>query len=209
MERHICIHGHFYQPPRENAWLEFVELQDSAYPFHDWNERVTAECYAPNATSRILDNEQRIPPLVNNYAPTSFNFGPTLLPWLKAEAPKVYEAILEADRMSQKKFGGHGSAIAQAYNHMMLPLANRRDKVTQVKWGISDFPQRFGRHPEGMWHPETAVDTETLEVLAENGIAFTILAPMCALGSHTMKKAPWGSCTTAIRPTSITSNAGA
>jgi len=175
--RYVCVHGHFYQPPRENPSLEAIELQDSAYPYHDWNERITAECYGPNATSRILDNEQRILQLVNNYAQMSFNFGPSLISWLKAKCPKVYEAILEADRMSQLKFGGHGSAIAQGYNHMILPLANRRDKVTQVKWGISDFQQRFGRDPEGMWLPETAVDTESLEVLAENGITFTILAP--------------------------------
>jgi alpha-amylase/alpha-mannosidase (GH57 family) len=175
--RYVCVHGHFYQPPRENPSLEAIELQDSAYPYHDWNERITAECYGPNATSRILDNEQRILQLVNNYALMSFNFGPTLISWLKAKSPKVYEAILDADKLSQRKFGGHGSAIAQGYNHMILPLANRRDKVTQVKWGISDFRQRFGRHPEGMWLPETAVDTETLEVLAENGIAFIILAP--------------------------------
>jgi alpha-amylase/alpha-mannosidase (GH57 family) len=175
--RYVCVHGHFYQPPRENPSLEAIELQDSAYPYHDWNERITAECYGPNATSRILDNEQRILQLVNNYALMSFNFGPSLISWLKAKAPKVYELILDADKLSQRKFGGHGSAIAQGYNHMILPLANRRDKVTQVKWGISDFQQRFGRHPEGMWLPETAVDVETLEVLAENGIAFTILAP--------------------------------
>jgi alpha-amylase/alpha-mannosidase (GH57 family) len=190
--RYVCVHGHFYQPPRENPSLEAIELQDSAYPYHDWNERITAECYGPNATSRILDNELRILQLVNNYAQMSFNFGPTLISWLKAKAPKVYEAILEADRMSQLKFGGHGSAIAQGYNHMILPLANRRDKVTQVKWGISDFQRRFGRHPEGMWLPETAVDTESLEVLAENGIAFTILAPRQAKrvrrrGSRTWK----------------------
>jgi alpha-amylase/alpha-mannosidase (GH57 family) len=175
--RYVCVHGHFYQPPRENPSLEAIELQDSAYPYHDWNERITAECYGPNATSRILDNEERILQLVNNYAQMSLNFGPTLISWLKAKAPKVYEAILEADRMSQLKFSGHGSALAQGYNHMILPLANRRDKVTQVKWGISDFQERFGRDPEGMWLPETAVDTESLEVLAENGIAFTILAP--------------------------------
>jgi alpha-amylase/alpha-mannosidase (GH57 family) len=175
--RYVCVHGHFYQPPRENPSLEAIELQDSAYPYHDWNERITAECYGPNATSRILDNEQRILQLVNNYALMSFNFGPSLISWLQAKGPKVYEAILDADKLSQQKFGGHGSAIAQGYNHMILPLANRRDKVTQVKWGISDFQHRFGRHPEGMWLPETAVDIETLEVLAENGILFTILAP--------------------------------
>ena len=174
---YICIHGHFYQPPRENPYLEAIELQDSAYPYHDWNERITAECYAPNAASRIVDSENRIVKLVNNYASISFNFGPTLLSWLKEQARGVYDAILEADQQSRASFSGHGSAIAQGYNHMILPLANRRDKVTQVKWGIKDFESRFQRKPEGMWLPETAVDTETLEVLAENGIQFTILAP--------------------------------
>ncbi|HEV3511131.1 MAG TPA: DUF3536 domain-containing protein [Candidatus Sulfotelmatobacter sp.] len=175
--KYICIHGHFYQPPRENPYLEAIELQDSAYPYHDWNERITAECYAPNAASRILDAENRIVKLVNNYSLISFNFGPTLLSWLKDQAPRVYAAILEADKESAERFSGHGSALAQGYNHMILPLANRRDKITQVKWGIKDFESRFGRRPEGMWLPETAVDTETLEILAENGIQFTILAP--------------------------------
>jgi len=175
--RHLCIHGHFYQPPRENPFLEAIELQDSAYPYHDWNERVSSECYAPNATSRILDGEQRIVQLVNNYSRISFNFGPTLLSWIAEKAPKVYEALREADRSSREQYSGHGNAIGQAYNHMIMPLANRRDKVTQVKWGIRDFEYRFGRFPEGMWLPETAVDTETLEVLAESGIKFTILAP--------------------------------
>ena len=175
--RYVCVHGHFYQPPRENPSLEAIELQDSAYPYHDWNERITAECYAPNATSRILDNEQRIIKLVNNYGMMSFNFGPTLLSWLEAKAPRVYAALQEADQLSSHKFGGHGSTVAQAYNHMILPLANRRDKVTQVKWGIADFEHRFKRRPEGMWLPETAANTETLEVLAENGILYTIMAP--------------------------------
>ena len=175
--KYVCIHGHFYQPPRENPYLEAIELQDSAYPYHDWNERITAECYAPNAASRIQDSENRILKLLNNYARISFNFGPTLLSWMKEQAPRVYQSILEADKDSAEYFSGHGSAIAQGYNHMILPLANRRDKVTQVKWGIKDFESRFGRRPEGMWLPETAVDTETLQVLAENGIQFTILAP--------------------------------
>jgi hypothetical protein len=175
--RYVCVHGHFYQPPRENPSLEAIELQDSAYPYHDWNERITAECYAPNATSRIVDGEKRILQLINNYGQMSFNFGPTLLSWLKDKAPKVYEAILRADKQSQEKFAGHGSAIAQGYNHMILPLANKRDKITQVKWGIRDFEHRFGRKPEGMWLPETAVNTETLQVLADDGIQFTILAP--------------------------------
>jgi len=175
--RYICVHGHFYQPPRENPSLEAIELQDSAYPYHDWNERVCAECYAPNGSSRILNEKGEIRGIVNNYAQMSFNFGPTLLSWMEEKTPKVYESILEADRQSQQRFGGHGSAIAQGYNHMILPLANRRDKVTQVKWGIADFEHRFKRKPEGMWLPETAVNGETLEVLAENGIRFTILAP--------------------------------
>src|SRR5438874_2231935 len=177
MDRYLCVHGHFYQPPRENPWLEAIELQDSAYPYHDWNERITAECYAPNAVSRILDHQQRIVQLVNNYAQISFNFGPTLLSWIEAKAPKTYEAIRDADKVSRERFSGHGSAIAQAYNHMILPLANARDRETQVKWGIQDFQHRFGRFPEGMWLPETAVDINTLEVLAAQGIKFTILAP--------------------------------
>ena len=175
--KYVCIHGHFYQPPRENPYLEAIELQDSAYPYHDWNERITAECYAPNAASRILDPQNRILKLLNNYSHISFNFGPTLLSWLKDQAPRVYGGILEAEGQSRGRYSGHGSALAQGYSHMILPLANRRDKVTQVKWGIKDFESRFGRRPEGMWLPETAVDTETLEVLAENGIQFTILAP--------------------------------
>ncbi len=177
MERYICIHGHFYQPPRENAWLEYVEMQDSAYPFHDWNERVAAECYAPNTASRILDSEDYITQIVNNYTKMSFDFGPTLLAWMEEKAPDVYQAILEADRETQQVFSGHGSALAQAYNHVIMPLANRRDKCTQVMWGIRDFEHRFGRRPEGMWLPETAVDLETLDILAESGIKFTILAP--------------------------------
>ena len=177
MKRYICIHCHFYQPPRENPWLETVELQDSAYPYHDWNERVTAECYAPNSVSRILDGDNQIIQLVNNYSKISFNFGPTLLSWLEAKAPDVYDAILEADRESQKNFSGHGSALAQVYNHMILPLANARDRRTQILWGIRDFERRFKRMPEGMWLPETAVDLESLEILAELGIRFTLLAP--------------------------------
>jgi alpha-amylase/alpha-mannosidase (GH57 family) len=174
---YICIHNHFYQPPRENPWLEMVELQDSAFPYHDWNERITAECYAPNSASRILDQDDRISDIVNNYSHISFNFGPTLLSWLQAMAPKVYQAILNADRESRDRFAGHGSALSQAYNHMIMPLANSRDKRTQVIWGIRDFERRFGRPPEGMWLPETAVDLETLEILAQCGIKFTILAP--------------------------------
>src|SRR6185369_4128040 len=177
MDRYLCIHCHFYQPPRENPWLEFVELQESAYPYHDWNERITAECYAANTASRILDEKGRISRIVNNYSRISFNFGPTLLSWMEVNSPDVYAAILDADRKSQAHFSGHGSAIAQCFNHIVMPLANRRDKETQVIWGIRDFESRFGRSPEGMWLPETAVDIETLEVLADHGIEYTILAP--------------------------------
>ena len=131
--RAICIHGHFYQPPRENPWLESIELQESAHPYHDWNERVTAECYAPNGAARILDSRGRIEKIVNNYARISFNFGPTLLTWMQESAPETYQAVLDGDRASIARFNGHGSAIAQAYNHMIMPLANRRDKQTQVR----------------------------------------------------------------------------
>ncbi len=191
MERYICIHGHFYQPPRENPWLEAVEQQDSAYPFHDWNDRITAECYAPNGVARLLDGEGRIADLINNYAHMSFNFGPTLLSWLEEKAPEVYQSILDADRDSLQRFSGHGSALAQPYNHLILPLANRRDKVTQVLWGIADFEHRFGRKPEGMWLPETAVDLETLEVLAEQGIRFTVLSPYQAARVRKLGATEW------------------
>src|SRR5712692_7578859 len=153
MERYICIHGHFYQPPRENAWLEAVEVQDSAYPYHDWNERITVESYAPNATSRILDGERWITRILNNYARISFNVRPTLLEWIQVHSPDLYSGLLAADRDSQRSFSGHGSAIAQAYNHMIMPLANRRDKITQVVWGIRDFESRFGRRPEACGCP--------------------------------------------------------
>lgn len=191
MERYICIHGHFYQPPRENAWLEEVELQDSAHPFHDWNERITHECYGPNSASRILDKAGVIKKIVNNYAKISFNFGPTLLSWLELHDPETYEAILEADKLSLDNFDGHGSAVAQVYNHIIMPLANRRDKETQVKWGIYDFESRFGRKPEGMWLAETAVDTESLEVLAEHDIKYTILAPRQAKAVRKIGSKDW------------------
>jgi hypothetical protein len=176
MERSICIHAHFYQPPRENPWLEAVERQDSAYPFHDWNERVTSECYAPNAAARILDGAGLIRQITNNYSRISFNFGPTLLSWLKDKAPKTYSRILHAEKESAQRFGGHGSAMAQVYNHMIMPLANDRDKETQVRWGLRDFESRFGRKPEGMWLAETAADIPSLEALARAGIKFTVLA---------------------------------
>lgn len=175
--KYICIHGHFYQPPRENPWLGDVEIQESALPWHDWNERVAAECYAPNRAARILGDGGKIVKIMSNYERMSFNFGPTLLSWMERHDPETYQAILDADRRGQVRYAGHGPAIAQVYNHMIMPLASKRDKITQVLWGIQDFTRRFGRFPEGMWLPETAVDIETLEVMAGEGILFTILAP--------------------------------
>ena len=177
MTRAIVVHGHFYQPPRENPWLDAVEVQDGAAPFHDWNEKVTAECYAPNTAARRVDETNRILDIVNNFEKISFDVGPTLFAWLARHRPDVCAKILEADWTSVRAHGGHGNAIAQVYNHMIMPLALRRDKVTQVRWGIEDFRVRFGREPEGCWLPETAVDSESLEVLAEAGIKFTILSP--------------------------------
>ena len=177
MSRFVCIHGHFYQPPRENAWLEEIEVQDSAAPYHDWNERVSAECYAPNTAARILGARDLIVDIVSNYASISFDAGPTLLTWMERAAPDIYRAILDADKAARDRFHGHGGAMAQAYNHIIMPLAGSRDKRTQVLWGIRDFESRFGRKPEGMWLPETAVDLESLDIMAEQGIAFTVLAP--------------------------------
>ncbi len=191
MNRFVCIHGHFYQPPRENPWLESIEFQDSAAPYHDWNERINAECYAANVASRILDEQGRILCITNNYSRISFNFGPTLLSWMERQDPESYQAILQADRDSRARFSGHGSAMAQVYNHIIMPLANLRDKYTQVRWGIQDFRHRFGRMPEGMWLAETAADGETLSVLAEEGIRFTILSPYQARRVRPLGKSEW------------------
>jgi alpha-amylase/alpha-mannosidase (GH57 family) len=176
-KRYICIHGHFYQPPRENPWLETVETQDSAAPYHDWNERICAQCYATNGAARVLNIKNQIVRIVNNYARISFNFGPTLLSWLKENAQRTYRMILDGERRSRKTFGGHSSAMAQIYNHIILPLAGKRDRITQIRWGIADYRNHYGSPPEGMWLPETAVDTESLELLAQHGIKFTLLAP--------------------------------
>ncbi|RXH58522.1 DUF3536 domain-containing protein [Granulicella sibirica] len=179
--RYVCIHGHFYQPPRENPWLETVEVQDSAAPYHDWNDRITAECYAPNGASRITNLENQIIRIVNNYSRMSFNFGPTLLSWLHDKAPRAYRTILDADKASILRYGGHGSAMAQVYNHIIMPLASERDAITQIRWGIADFVHRFHRRPEGMWLAETAVNRAVLDLMAREGIKFTILAPnQCA-----------------------------
>jgi len=164
MVRALCIHGHFYQPQRENPWSDAIDLQESAKPYHDWNERIKAECYGPNSA-------------VNNYSKMSFNFGPTLLSWMDKKAPELVRAIHEADQESRKRFSGHGSAIAQVYNHIIMPLANARDKRTEILWGLYEFEFRFKRKPEGMWLPETAVDLESLDLMAGEGIKLTILSP--------------------------------
>ncbi|HVV87472.1 MAG TPA: DUF3536 domain-containing protein, partial [Kofleriaceae bacterium] len=176
-DRWVCIHGHFYQPPRENPWLDAIEPQPSAAPYPDWNARITAECYRPNAWARIVDGAGRITAIVDNYARMSFDLGPTLLSWMAREAPDVHDAIVAADRAGAARFDGHGPAMAQAYHHLIMPLCNARDRRTQVAWGVRDFERRFGRRPEGMWLPECAVDTPTLEALVDGGIAFTVLAP--------------------------------
>ncbi|MES1259050.1 MAG: glycoside hydrolase, partial [Gemmatimonadota bacterium] len=172
----IIIHGHFYQPPREEPWLELVQRELSAAPDHDWNERITRECYAPLARGRILDEQGRLVRVINAYEWLSFNIGPTLFRWFDHHAPEVGAAIVAGDRASVARTG-FGNALAMPFHHAIMPLLSRRDKVTEVRWGIRDFQARFGRAPEGMWLPETAVDEETLEVLSDERIRFTVLAP--------------------------------
>ncbi|MBN2362152.1 MAG: DUF3536 domain-containing protein, partial [Deltaproteobacteria bacterium] len=176
-KRYLCIHGHFYQPPRENPWLDTIEPQDSAAPFNDWNARISSECYGPNGVSRIRGQDGHIIRVANNYSQISFNFGPTLLSWMARHDPEALAHIVEGDRQSCQRLAGHGNAIAQAYNHMIMPLASPRDRRTQIVWGLADFRHRFGREPEAMWLPETAVNTDTLEALAEFGLRYAILSP--------------------------------
>lgn len=163
----LIIHGHFYQPPRENPWTGKIDPEPSAAPYHDWNERIHAECYAPN---------------VNNYPLISFNFGPTLLSWLASKHPDTYHKIIDADKVSAAARGGHGNAIAQAYGHAILPLCNERDRLTQVLWGLADFRFRFGREAESLWLPETAANDQVLALLIEQGLRYVILAPNQAKG---------------------------
>jgi len=190
MAIHLVIHGHFYQPPRENPCTGEVERQESAAPFHDWNARIVAECYAPNARSRVLDPRGRIQDIVNNYERLSFNVGPTLFSWMAGEAPAVIEALLHADRASQVRLG-HGNAIALAYNHMILPLATPRDRQTQIRWGIREFQHRFGRDPEAMWLPEAAVDAVTLGLLVRAGMRYVILSPAQAARWRPVGEVGW------------------
>jgi len=177
LRKYLCVHGHFYQPPRENPWLDTIERQETAFPYHDWNERVTRECYGPNTRGRLHGKGGRILRLVNNYEYMSFNFGPTLLMWLEDAYPWIYSQILSADRAGSLRYRGHGNALAQVYNHIIMPLASPRDRITQIRWGLADFRHRFGRDAEGMWLAETAVDNQTLRMMADEGIKFTILSP--------------------------------
>lgn len=196
-KRYLTIHGHFYQPPRENPWLESIELQDSALPFHDWNGRIACECYTPNSVSKIVDYKNQILDIVNNYSLMSFNFGPTLMSWLETHAPYTYERIIQSDVQSSYDNSGHGNAMAQVYNHIIMPLANTKDKYTQTIWGIKDFQYRFGRMPEGIWLAETAADDETMKVLVDCGIKFTVLSPYQAqkfrkIGDQNWTDVSWG-----------------
>ena len=196
-KKYLTIHGHFYQPPRENPWIEEIELQDSALPNHDWNEKICWQCYSPNSVSRIVDGENSIIEISNNYEYMSYNFGPTLLSWMEKHNPSAYKRIIEADIASRELYNGHGCAIAQVYNHIIMPLANQNDKITQVLWGLRDFQKRFGRNSEGIWLAETAVDAQTLEVLIDCGIKFTILSPHQAkcinkIGEHNWQDVSWG-----------------
>jgi alpha-amylase/alpha-mannosidase (GH57 family) len=172
----ICIHGHFYQPPRENPWTGEIEKQESAAPYHDWNERIFHECYEPNSNAQIIDeNTGNIVKEVNNFEYINFNFGPTLLQWIKIKHPDTYNAIVDADKKSISLHNGHGNAIAMAYNHIIMPLANERDKITQVIWGLKDFEYHFGRKSESIWLPETACNWNTIEVLINEEIKYIIL----------------------------------
>ncbi len=189
--RFICIHGHFYQPPRENPWLEAVEREETAAPYHDWNERILTECYAPNSRSRIQNEKGQIIRISNNYQMISFNFGPTLLSWMEEKAGITLKVIQQADHQSQKEQDGHGNALAQAYNHIILPLAEERDVLTQVRWGKADFRKRFNREPEGMWLPETAVNLRVLEALVREGLKFAILAPHQAKRFRPLGQQQW------------------
>jgi alpha-amylase/alpha-mannosidase (GH57 family) len=189
--RNLIIHGHFYQPPRENPWTGIVEAEPSAAPFHDWNERIHSECYGPNAFASIVDPATGEKRIVNNYANISFNFGPTLLSWLERNHGETYQRILDADRLSTSRRAGHGNAIAQAYGHAILPLCNERDRSTQIRWGSADFRQRFGRAPEALWLPETACSDQVIGALIDEGLRFLILAPHQAARIRAINSDVW------------------
>ncbi|CAN5461318.1 hypothetical protein BH10BAC5_BH10BAC5_10480 [soil metagenome] len=171
----FCIHGHFYQPPRENPLTNEIDIEYGAAPFHDWNEKIFSECYLPNSEAGIYNDDNIKIKEVNNYCYLNFNFGPTLISWIRKNHPETYYKIIEADKKSLEYHHGHGNAIAQVYNHIIMPLANDNDKITQIKWGIADFKFHFGRQPEGMWLAETACNQNTIEALISCGIKYIIL----------------------------------
>ncbi|MDQ3907097.1 MAG: glycoside hydrolase, partial [Acidobacteriota bacterium] len=199
----LVVHGHFYQPPRENPWTGEIERQPSARPFENWNERVHSECYRPNAFARIVDSYGRVERIVNNYAHISFNFGPTLFGWLEHFHPVTYARVIEADRVSARARGGHGNAIAQGYHHAILPLCNERDRRTEIRWGVADFRHRFGRDPESLWLPETACDDATLGALIDEGLRYVILSPFQAARVRPAGAADWESVSGETLDTSI------
>jgi alpha-amylase/alpha-mannosidase (GH57 family) len=187
----VIVHGHFYQPPRENPWTGVVDEEPDAAPFHDWNERIHAECYQPNSHVSFIDERTSARRIVNNYAHLSFNFGPTLLSWLERRHPDTYAQIIAADAESARLRSGHGNAIAQAYSHAILPLCNERDRVTQVRWGLADFRYRFAREAESMWLPETACNNDVLDLLIDEGMRYVILAPQQASRIRETSETEW------------------
>ncbi|MFW6245606.1 MAG: glycoside hydrolase, partial [Fibrobacterota bacterium] len=187
----VVVHGHFYQPPRENPWLDIIEEQESAAPYHDWNERIYDECYRPNAYSRLLDSQGAITGIHNNYTNMSFNFGPTLFSWLERYHPVTAQKIIAADKLSSEKLGGHGNAVAQVFNHIIMPLAPRRDQLTQIRWAKHFFKKRHGRDPEGIWLGETAINMITVQCLIEEKIRYVILAPSQAESFRHLDSDQW------------------
>ncbi|MDP3544515.1 MAG: DUF3536 domain-containing protein [Elusimicrobiota bacterium] len=200
MKRFACVHGHFYQPPRENPWTGAVERQPSAGRDHDWNARIARECYVPNGEARVVDSEGRITDIVDNYAWMSFNFGPTLLAWLETAHPHGYARLLTADRESAARLDGHGNALAQAFHHSILPLASHRDRLTEIRWGLADFKKRFGRDAEGLWLPECATDDATMAAVAAEGVKFVILEPHQADAVRPLSGGVFKSASDALRP---------
>jgi hypothetical protein len=196
----VAVHGHFYQPPREHPWLDVVETEPSARPHHDWNARITAECYGPNTAARLLGPHGGIRALLNTFERISFNVGPTLFRWLAAARPDVAARIVEADRRSAARLAGHGNAIAQPYVHAILPLQGARDRTTLLRWGAAEFRYRFGRPADGAWLPETAVDRATLAALADEGLAFTVLAPSQIARVRPSPAAGWRPAAGALDP---------
>jgi alpha-amylase/alpha-mannosidase (GH57 family) len=200
VKRYACIHGHFYQPPRENPWTGAVERQPSAGRDHDWNARIARECYVPNGEARVVDGDGRLTDIVDNYAWISFNFGPTLLAWLEKAHPEAYARLLDADKESARRLDGHGNALAQAFHHSILPLASPRDRATEIRWGLADFRSRYGREAEGLWLPECAADDATLAAVAAEGVKFVILEPHQADAVRPLSGGAWKNASDALRP---------